>query len=73
MARSASSIQSEITAIEALLTSSGGLNASVGADGVSRTINRTGLERRLDVLYQQLDRASGDAPMIVRGVVKGFR
>lgn len=73
MARSASSIQSEIDAIEALLTSSAGLNTVVGADGMSRTIDRKGLEQRLDVLYQQLDRASGNAPMIVRGTVKGLR
>jgi hypothetical protein len=73
MARSAAYIQGEITAIEALLASSAGLNITVSADGVTRTIARTGLEKRLDVLYQQLDRASGDSPMIVRGVVKGLR
>lgn len=73
MARSAASIQSEITAIERLLTTAGSMNTAVGADGVSRTIDRTGLERRLDQLYQQLDRASGSSPMIVRGVVKGLR
>lgn len=73
MPRSTASIQSEIDAIEALLTTAGSMNTMVGADGVSRSIDRTGLERRLDTLYQQLDRASGSAPMIVRGVVKGLK
>jgi hypothetical protein len=73
MARSAASIQAEITAIETLLQSSAGLSTSVGADGVSRSINRPGLEARLDKLYQQLERVDGSAPVIVRGVVKGLR
>lgn len=73
MARSATSIQAEITAIEGILASSDGLYTSVGADGVSRTINRGELQRRLDQLYQQLDRATGANPMIVRGTVKGLR
>lgn len=71
MARSASSIQAEIDAIEALLSTSGGLSTSVSADGVSRTIDRSGLQSRLDQLYAQLERANGGS-MFVRGVVRGL-
>lgn len=73
MARSAASIQAEITAIETMLASANGLYTAVSSDGVSRTINRGELTRRLDTLYQQLDRANGASPMIVRGVVNGLR
>lgn len=73
MARSASSIQAEISSIETLLQSSQGVYASIGADGVSRTVNRSALEQRLDRLYQQLGRADGSSPMIVRGYLKGLR
>lgn len=73
MARSAASIQAEITAIETLLSSSASLSTSLAADGVSRTIDRSGLEARLDKLYQQLGRADGSSPMILRGVVRGLR
>ena len=73
MARSASSIQAEITAIETMLSSTAGLNISVSSDGVSRTIDRSGLESRLDRLYQQLGRADGSDPMFVRGRIKGLR
>jgi lipid-binding SYLF domain-containing protein len=72
MPRASASIQAEITAIEALLSTSQGLYTGVGIDGVSRTINRKDLEARLDTLYRQLDRANG-AKMIIRGVVKGLR
>jgi hypothetical protein len=73
MARSTASILAEITAIEAMMASAEGLYTTVGADGVSRSINRADLSARLDRLYQQYDRASGNAPMIVRGHVKGLR
>lgn len=72
MARSVASIQAEITAIETMLASSQGLLTTVGADGVSRSIDREALSRRLDQLYTQMDRASGTAPMFVRGVTKGL-
>jgi hypothetical protein len=72
VARSIASIDAEIAAIEALLSSSAGLSTSIGADGVSRTIDRSGLESRLDKLYMQRDRADGSSPMIIRGVVKGL-
>lgn len=49
------------------------MTSSVSADGVSASYDLDGIRKRLDVLYQQLDRASGDSPMIVRGVVKGLR
>jgi hypothetical protein len=73
MARSAASIQAEITAIENMLSSAESLYTTVSATGGSRTIDRTALQTRLDQLYQQLGRATGAAPMIVRGVVKGLR
>jgi hypothetical protein len=73
MGRSTSSIQAEITAIETMLGSAESMYTSVGADGVSRSINSADLTARLDALYQQLDRANGTAPMILRGVVKGLR
>jgi hypothetical protein len=73
MARSVTSIQAEITAIEGLLSTSASLNANVAADGVSRTIDRTGLESRLDRLYQQLGRADGSNPMFARGRIRGLR
>jgi hypothetical protein len=73
MARAASSIQAEITAIETMLQSAESMYQSVGADGVSRSVNRADLSARLDSLYVQLSRANGTSPMIVRGVVKGLR
>jgi hypothetical protein len=73
MARSAASIQAEIDAIEALLTTSASLVESVTADGASRTINRSELATRLDKLYQQLGRANGSDPMFVRGRIRGLR
>jgi hypothetical protein len=73
MARSASSIQAEIDAIESLLQSSASLVESVAADGASRTINRAELASRLDKLYQQLGRANGSDPMFVRGRIRGLR
>jgi hypothetical protein len=72
MPRSASSIQAEITSIETLLQSSAGLLTTVSADGVTRTINRTALEARLDKLYQQLGRADGSDPMFVRARIRGL-
>jgi hypothetical protein len=73
MARSAASIQAEITVIEGLLSSEQGNYSSVGADGVSRSIDRAELASRLDRLYQQLGRANGTSPMFARTYVKGLR
>jgi hypothetical protein len=73
MARSASSIQAEIDAIEALLQSTDSLVSSVTADGASRSIDRNGLQTRLDRLYQQLGRANGSNPMFARGRINGLR
>ncbi len=72
MARSAASIQAEIDSIETLLATSASLNSSVAADGVSRTIDRTALQSRLDFLYAQLERAAAGGSMFVRGVVRGL-
>ncbi len=74
MARTAASIQSEIDAIEARLSSADGLVRSVGSDGSSVTYeDRSKLEVRLDKLYQMLGRANGSNPMFVRGHVDGLR
>lgn len=73
MPRSASSIQTEIDAIDAALASS--VNAqsySIAGRSVSR-VNYGELTKRRDQLQQQLDRINGTCPMIVRGVVKGLR
>lgn len=73
MARSAASIQAEIDRIEAVLSSADGTIASAGADGVSaQRVNYAAMTARLDRLYQQLGRANGSAPMIVRGRVDGL-
>jgi hypothetical protein len=73
MARSASSIQAEIDAIESLLQSTDSLVSSVTADGASRSIDRNGLQTRLDRLYQQLGRANGSDPMFARGRINWLR
>lgn len=70
MARSASSIQAEITVIETELQSSASLIASASSDSTTITKRRDQLEARLDKLYVQLDRVNGTAPMFARGVVR---
>jgi hypothetical protein len=72
MGRSVASIQAEIDILEAELTNAASVIASATSDNTTVTRTREKLERRLDELYVQLDRASGAAPMIVRGVVKGL-
>lgn len=72
MARSLASINAEIAVIESKLTSAEGLLTSVGSDGVSRSLNREALSKRLDELYGQAERAGGTGPMFVRGVVRGL-
>lgn len=74
MPRSAAHIQTEITAIETKLADSASLNSSMSSDGVSVSFaQRRDLEKRLDLLYAQLDRANGDSPMFRRGIVKGLQ
>lgn len=71
MGRSAGSIQAEIDALEARVVD---LKQSMGSDGTTvQFAAYAAMTERLDKLYVQLDRASGAAPMFVRGVVKGFR
>ncbi len=72
MARTAASIQVEITALEAQLANAISA-ASYSVAGRSKA-NQSydALTRRLDQLYQQLSRANGTAPMVVRGVLKGL-
>lgn len=73
MGRSSSAIQAEITALETLLQSADSAYSSVGSDGTTLSKERRkDLTDRLDVLYIQLDRTTGNAPMLVRGVVKGL-
>jgi len=72
MPRSAASIQTEITAIEAQIDSIASAQ-SYSAGGKSKTNQRyLDLTTRLDQLYQQLDRATGAAPMFTRGTVTGL-
>ncbi len=73
MARSSTSIQTEIDAIEAQLPNAIKA-ASYSIAGRSKS-NQTldALTKRLDKLYQQLGRTNGTSPMLVRGVVKGLR
>ncbi len=72
MGRSATSIQTEIASLEALLSTIAEF-ASVGADGVTKSNQRyEDITKRLDFLYFALDRVTGDRPMIVRGRVKGL-
>lgn len=73
MARSATAIQVEITAIEAQLPNviAAASYSIAGRSKSNQTIDA--LTKRLDVLYQQLGRANGTAPMLVRGVPTGLR
>jgi hypothetical protein len=74
MGRSASSIQAEIDRLEAFLSGAGTTIQGTSADGTSTTlINRAQAEKRLDTLYTQLDRATGNARMFARGVLTGLR
>lgn len=72
MGRSAASIQTEITAIEAQLAVAV-VGVSASADAVAYTQQQYDkLTDRLDRLYQQLERANGTAPMLVRGYMNGL-
>lgn len=70
MPRSTASIDAEIAVIEARLAASA--NGSMSGDGVAASTELATLHKRLDFLYRMKDRASGAAPMFVRGVVKGL-
>jgi hypothetical protein len=71
--RSAASIQAEIDIREARIASAAGTVQGTAGDGESvNFVNFAEETRRLDQLYQQLDRANGSAPMIARGVVKSL-
>ncbi len=71
MGRSAGYIAIEIAALEAAVTN---LVQSASSDGTSlQNTDYAAKCKRLDQLYQMQDRATGAAPMFVRGVVKGFR
>jgi hypothetical protein len=68
--RSTASIDAEIAVLEARV-STDAVN-SVGADGVSASTDLQAIEARLDQLYRQRDRLTGNAKMFVRGVIKGL-
>ncbi len=71
MGRSAGYIATEIAALEADIAN---LIQSMGSDGTNaQKVDYAAKTARLDKLYIQQDRATGSAPMLVRGVVKGFR
>lgn len=71
MGRSAASIQTEIDALEASVST---LLQSMGSDGTSlQKADYAAQTKRLDQLYGQLGRANGTEPMLVRGVVRGLR
>ncbi len=71
MGRSAGYIATEIAALEADVAN---LIQSMGSDGTSvQKADYAAKCARLDKLYIFADRAAGTAPMLVRGVVKGFR
>jgi hypothetical protein len=73
MARSAASIQAEIDRLETFLSGAGTTIQSTSADGTATTlVSRKEAAERLDILYQQLDRTTGTAPMFVRGRVGGL-
>jgi hypothetical protein len=72
MARNTASIQAEIDAIEARLSSADSFVRSAGSLGTNIAYeDRAALERRLDQLYNQLDVASGYR--FVRGRLDGLR
>lgn len=71
MGRSAGYIATEIAALEAAITN---LQQSMGSDGTNvQLADYEAKCKRLDKLYIMQERATGYAPMLVRGVVKGFR
>ena len=73
MARSTASIQSEIDQLEAYLASADSLVTGASSNGASITrAQRTGIEMRLDKLYQQLGRADGSNPMFARSRLRGL-
>ncbi len=70
MGRSAGFIATEIAALEADITN---LVQSAASDGTSlQKTDYAAKCARLDKLYLMQDRATGAAPMLVRGVVKGM-
>ncbi len=71
MGRSAGYIATEIAALEADVAN---LVQSMGSDGTSvQKADYAAKCARLDKLYIFQDRAGGTAPMLVRGVVTGFK
>lgn len=72
MPRSSTSIQSEITVLEALILTLPAI-ASVSADGTTVSNQRyLDVASRLDLLYARLDRISGASPMFARGRLTGL-
>lgn len=73
MPRSVTSIQAEITVLEAFLASDKSTLSATASDGTSVNFtNRESATKRLDTLYRQKDLASG-RKRFVRGYVTGLR
>lgn len=73
MARSASSIQTQITALETAIAAAAASPMSVTADGVTVTHEKLSeMTKTLNMLYAQLDRINGTSPMLTRGTVRGM-
>ena len=73
MARSASSIQAALAEVDAAISKAVEAQAySVGGRSKSNQ-SLDVLNKRRDQLQQQLDRATGASPMLMRGVPKGLR
>ncbi len=74
MARSAASIQASITILETFLASTDSFIKIATSDNTSVSkLTRKEARDELTELYQDLGRADGSSPMLVRGVVKGLR
>jgi hypothetical protein len=72
MPRSAASIQAEIAVLETQLPKLAAA-AKYSVDGQSKdNQDYKACTERLDQLYQQLDRATGSAPLFTRGRVTGL-
>ena len=72
MPRSTGYIDAEISRLETFLQSEQSIYTTIASDGTTRSLSRKDVENRLDELYIQKDRISGDSPMLVRGRLDGL-
>lgn len=73
MARSTALIQAEIDSLESEIAKAVKAQSYSIAGRSKSNQSHASLTARLDKLYQQLARANGSSPMIVRGHVEGLR